>query len=52
MERNSEPGKINISSSTYNLIKDYFECEFNDCLDLTGNGKIEMYHVVDKKLKS
>ncbi len=49
MERYSEPGKINVSSSTYNLIKDFFKCEFNSSLDETGNGRIKMYHVVQKK---
>ncbi len=49
MEKNSEAGKINISSSTYQLIKDYFLCEFNDYLDSNGNGKIEMYNVLEKK---
>lgn len=49
MERYSEPGKINISSSTYELIKDFFKCEFNDSIDETGNGRISMYHVIRKK---
>ena len=48
MERYSEPGKINISSSTYNFIKNLFKCEFNDYLNVSGNGKIEMYHVINK----
>ena len=48
MEKNSEAGKINISSSTYQLIKDYFLCQFNDYLDINGNGKIEMYYVLEK----
>jgi adenylate cyclase len=29
MERYSMPGKINISASTYDLVKDYFECKPN-----------------------
>ncbi len=28
MESNSEPGKINISENTYELIKDQFDCEY------------------------
>ena len=49
MEKYSEPGKINVSSSTYELIKDFFKCEFNDSIDETGNGRISMYHVIKKK---
>ena len=49
MQRYGEPGKINISASTYNLIKDFFKCEFNDSIHETGNGKIQMYHVIRKK---
>jgi class 3 adenylate cyclase len=28
MENNSEPGKINISENTYELIKEAFNCEY------------------------
>jgi class 3 adenylate cyclase len=49
MERASEPGKINISSSTYELIKNFFNCEFNDLLPSGANGTIKMYYVISKK---
>lgn len=49
MESNSEPGKINISGSTYELIKDYFECEYRGKLNAKGKGEIDMYFVKSAK---
>lgn len=49
MERYSEPGKINISATTYEFVKDHFICEFVNDVDISGNGKINMYHVIGKK---
>jgi class 3 adenylate cyclase len=45
LETSSKPGKINISGSTYSLIKDYFECEYRGKLNARGKGKIDMYFV-------
>jgi class 3 adenylate cyclase/CheY-like chemotaxis protein len=45
LETTSEPGKINISGSTYFLIKDYFDCEYRGKLTAKGKGKIDMYYV-------
>lgn len=45
MEQNSEPFCINISSNTYNLVKDYLECEPRGKLDAKNKGRIEMYFV-------
>lgn len=45
MENNCLPGKINISGSTYNLIKDKFECEYRGKLNAKGKGEIDMYFV-------
>lgn len=49
MERYSEAGKINISSATYQFVKDHFECEYVNNVDISGNGKIDMYHVTGIK---
>ncbi len=46
MESSSEPGKINISAFTYNLIKDYFECEYRGKLNAKGKGEVDMYYVL------
>lgn len=48
MERNGLPGRINITSKTYNLIKDCFDCSYFGSIDATRNGKIEMY-LVEKR---
>jgi adenylate cyclase len=45
IESNSMPGRINISGSTYELIKDYFECEYRGKLNAKGKGEIDMYFV-------
>ncbi len=50
MENSSEPNKINISGSTYNLIKDYFECEYRGKLNVKGKGEEDMYFI--KGIKS
>ncbi|HZW39543.1 MAG: adenylate/guanylate cyclase domain-containing protein [Syntrophothermus sp.] len=45
MENNCEPGKINISGSTYKLINKLFECEYRGKLNAKGKGAIDMYYV-------
>lgn len=45
METNSEPGKINISETTYALVKDRFSCEYRGELDVKNKGKMRMYFV-------
>jgi len=50
MERYCEPGKINISAATYNLIKDHFDCEFNNKIELRENHQIEMYFIGKRKI--
>jgi len=43
MEQNCEPGKINISQSTYNLVKDQFDCEYRGEIQAKNKGKLKMY---------
>lgn len=45
MEQNSEPGKINISGSTYELIKDKFTFVPRGKIDAKNMGMINMYFV-------
>lgn len=45
MESNSEPGKINISDNTYQLIKDEFECSYRGEIDAKNKGMMKMYFV-------
>ena len=48
MESMSEPGKINISENTYEIIKDTFNCEYRGKIQAKGKGEIEMYFVERK----
>ena len=45
MEQNSEAGKINISETTYELVKDKFKCEFRGEIEAKGKGQLKMYYV-------
>ena len=45
MEQNSEPGNINISDNTYQLVKDQFVCHARGSLDVKNKGKMDMYFV-------
>lgn len=49
MESSSEPGKINISESTYQLIKDTFECEFRGEIEAKNRGMMKIYYVTARK---
>lgn len=49
MESASEPGKVNISSSTYSLIKDKFECNHRGKIQAKNKGDIDMYYVKTQK---
>lgn len=45
MEQNSEPNKINISQSTYELVKEKYVCSFRGKRAAKNKGMIEMYFV-------
>ena len=45
MEQNSEPGKINISHTTYELVKDKFSTEYRGEIEAKNKGKLKMYYV-------
>ncbi len=45
MESSGEAGKINISQMTYELIKDFFECEYRGKIPAKNKGTIDMYFV-------
>ena len=47
MESNSEPGKINISEYTYQIIKNDFECEYRGEIEVKNKGMMKMYFVND-----
>ena len=45
MESNGEPGKVNISSATYELVKDYYECRHRGKISAKNVGEIDMYFI-------
>ncbi|MEN8186943.1 MAG: adenylate/guanylate cyclase domain-containing protein [Bacteroidota bacterium] len=45
MESMSEPGKINISESTYDLIKHKYDCEYRGKFKIKNKGLMKMYFV-------
>ena len=48
MESSGEPGKVNISETTYQLIKDNFNCTYRGKLAAKNKGEIDMYFVEDE----
>ena len=50
MEQYGEPGAINISQSTYDLVKDNFGCISRGKISAKNKGDIEMYFVEDLKI--
>jgi hypothetical protein len=47
MEQNSEPVKISISNSTYELIKDKFNCKYRGKIEAKNKGVVDMYFIED-----
>jgi class 3 adenylate cyclase len=45
MESSSEPGKVNVSGTTHEMIKKYFDTEYRGQKEAKGKGLIEMYFV-------
>ncbi len=45
IQQNSETGKVNISATTYEKIKDYFDCTPRGYIEAKNKGLLEMYFV-------
>ncbi|MCF8448457.1 MAG: tetratricopeptide repeat protein [Taibaiella sp.] len=45
MEQHGEAGRINISETTYNLVKDKFSCDYRGEVEAKGKGVMKMYFV-------
>ena len=45
MESNGEPGQVNISSATYELVKNQFSCTYRGKISAKNIGQIDMYFV-------
>jgi adenylate cyclase len=45
MESKSEPGRVNVSKNTYEIIKDTFNCEYRGEVEVKNKGVMQMYFV-------
>lgn len=45
MESSGEPGEVNISGTTHDLVKDLFVCEHRGAVEAKNKGRIDMYFV-------
>jgi ligand-binding sensor domain-containing protein/class 3 adenylate cyclase len=45
MESSGEAGKVNISGTTYEIVKDYFDCTYRGKIPAKNKGEIDMYFV-------
>lgn len=48
MESSGEIGKVNVSQTTYDLVKDHFVGEYRGKVQAKGKGELEMYFVSRK----
>lgn len=49
MESSGEPGKINISGTTYEFVKEYFTCHYRGRMPVKYKGDLDMYFVTGIK---
>lgn len=49
METQGQPNRVNISASTYNLIKDYYQCDYNNSIKISLRKKMDMFLVTSEK---
>ena len=49
MESGGEPGRVNISENTYEIIKDSFDCTYRGKISVKNKGEVDMYFVNHKK---
>jgi adenylate cyclase len=50
MESSGIPGQVNISGTTYEFIKDHFECTHRGKIQAKNKGEIDMY-IVENEIK-
>jgi len=48
MESNGEPGKVNISSSTFYQVSDHYQCSHRGKISAKNIGEVDMYFVESK----
>jgi class 3 adenylate cyclase len=45
MESSGEIGRVNVSAYTYDLIREYYECDYRGKVEAKGKGLVDMYFV-------
>lgn len=45
MESSGEPGRLNVSAYTFDLVREEFDCEYRGKIDAKGKGSLDMYFV-------
>ncbi|WP_333447826.1 adenylate/guanylate cyclase domain-containing protein [Microcoleus sp. herbarium2] len=45
IESSGVPGNINISHATFELVRDFFECEYPEKISAKNKGELDMYLV-------
>ena len=45
MESSGEPNKVNISGTTFEMVKDKFNCQYRGKIQAKNKGEIDMYFV-------
>ena len=51
MENAADPGRVNISAYTYDLVREEFSCEYRGKVEVKGKGRLDMYHVFGPRLE-
>ena len=51
MESHGIPGKIQVTQSTYNKLKDHYIFEYRGLIEIKGKGLMETYLLQQKKKK-
>jgi guanylate cyclase len=49
MESSAEPGRIQLSDSTYRLIDGRFDCEMRGTLDIKGKGEMRIWYLLGER---
>lgn len=49
MESAGEPGRVNLSAYTYDLVRARFDCAYRGKVDAKGKGEVDMYFVIAEK---
>ncbi|WP_224490666.1 adenylate/guanylate cyclase domain-containing protein [Robertkochia flava] len=52
MESSSAPGRINISETTYALVRDQFKCTYRGEVEVKNKGMLKMYYVKEVKVNA